>query len=129
MSPTEADDLFSHLNLETVLNYCGKGKQPPVDPNSLLAYPFGYFTFEKNGTVLMEILLHPEDKSSLVVWVNAHRDSTSKDKNVRANLQNWVMLAKLQAILDGINVHEYEGRQALKILYDTPCLANLRTRH
>jgi hypothetical protein len=62
-------------------------------------------------------------------WENAHRDSTSKNKAIRLMHRQIVQIAEMQAMLDNTSVYEIEGREALKILEKTPCLAGLRTRY
>jgi hypothetical protein len=133
MSPQQADDLLSHLNRTTVATYCGDGKPlPPTAKNprnASLEYPFGYFLFESGGSVLMGTTIQISGMANQTVWTNVHRDSTDENKEVRVNRSNMVKTAEMLAMLNGISVYEYEGKNALQIVQGTPCLAGLATRY
>jgi hypothetical protein len=135
MSARQADDLFSHLDRTTIVSYCGEVKPVPPreardrrDPRNVLDYPSGYFLFESGGSVLVETGVQtPGADKFHTVWENVHRTpaETATDPNERV----MIMMAEMHAKLGGISVYEYEGRVALKILENTPCLAGLSTRY
>jgi hypothetical protein len=132
MSPQQADDLLSHLNRTTVASHCDEGKPLPStakNPRNLLEYPFGYFLFENDGSVLMGATIQISGTTNQIIWTNVHRDSTDEDKELRAIRSNMVKTAETEAMLDGISVYEYEGKNALQIVQGTPCLAGLATRY
>jgi hypothetical protein len=132
MSPQQADDLFSHLSRTTVGSYCGDGKPlPPTtkDPRNLLEYPFGYFIFEGGGSVLMGTAIQIPGEASKTIWTNVHRDSIEENKELRLNHINMVKTVEMEAMLNGISIYEYEGKKALRIVQNTPCLAGLVTRY
>ncbi len=100
MSPREADDLLSNLDRAKILDYCGPAQKsrvnPGIDPNSFLTYPFGHFDFEDGGSPLMRVAMHVQGEKSAVVWENAHRESTSKNKVMVVTHRNIVKLDELR---------------------------------
>jgi hypothetical protein len=133
VSPRQADDLLSSLDRAKILDYCGPAQEshvnPGIDPNSFLTYPFGHFDFEDGGSPLMGVSMRLPGEKHAVVWENAHRESTSKNKMMVVTHRNLVKLAEYEASLDNISVYELEGKRALKILENTPCMAGLLTRY
>jgi hypothetical protein len=138
MSPRQADYLLSNLDRATILDYCGPAQKsrvspgksrvnPGLDPNSFLVYPFAYFRFEDGGSPLMGVSVHVPGKEN--VWENAHRESTSNNKMMRVTHQNIVKLDEWMASLDNTSIYELEGKKALKIMEDTPCLTALLTKY
>jgi hypothetical protein len=128
MSALQADDLFASLDRQKIISYCGNGKPPSPTakhPQNDLQYPFGFFLFEKG--MLMGATLEPVTGGTQgVVWTNVHLDSTDEFRVVHGD---QVKTAELLAMLDGTSVKEYEGKNALRIVRNTPCLALLTTRY
>jgi hypothetical protein len=132
MSPRQADDLFSRLDRETVVRYCGDGNPlPPTmkDQRNLLEYPFGHFMFESGGSVLMGTAIQLPGETNKIIWTNVHQNSTDQNKDLREVRSNMVKTAEMEAMLDGISVYEYEGKHALRTVQNTPCLGGLATRY
>jgi hypothetical protein len=127
MSPLQADSFFSNLTLRTLVAACGAGKQPLKEPNSLLGYPFGFFEFENDGSVLMFLLVHVPEEAAQggATWTNTHRESTATNVERRKARVDYLMLAKLHSLTEGVSVQQYEGQEALKVIKYVPCLAKL----
>jgi hypothetical protein len=115
-SPKQPDDLLSRLDRKTLSSYCGEGEGEP-DPGAL-HYNFGSFSFEEGGTVLMTASVKLSDET--VRWTNVHREST--DKLLRQHDDNLVLVATTMARLEGVNVNQFESRNAVNILNNSPCL-------
>ena len=127
LTPRQAGDFLSRLDRSTIHQHCGELKSASKPSLTLLEYPFGYFIFEREGTALMEATIQIPGGSQ-IIWTNAQRDSTDEREDVRKDHRLSVGAASMQAMLDGITVYDFEDKQALKIVQNTPCLAGLVPR-
>lgn len=119
VSPIQPGDLFAHLDRRTLSDYCGEGEGKD-DPEAL-RYGFGSFVFEEGGTVLMTASVTISEGT--VHWTNVHRESS--DKVLRQHYDNLARVAETMARLKGISVDEFERRNALTILNNSPCLFSI----
>ena len=108
-----------------IVSHCGEGEPLPRtarDPGAWLKYPFGDFIFDNTHTFLTQALVSVPGQQK-IAWVNMHIEPPDQ---TFADMQR---ASEAEAMLEGISVYESQGRQALRVLTSTPCLAGLATHY
>ncbi len=120
VSPEQADKVLASLDMQTIINACGRGN---IVNYRVLTYRFGSFQFDQPPSVLM-MFSSPGEEPTLS-WVNVHRDSEDENPDLRKGHDALRKLEVSAAGMRFMSVEKYEGERALKVFDSAPCLSSL----